>query len=80
MKIDRREILRFVAYGLPAWLGLCHLHQRDEPPPVRLTADFEAAFEGSVKRQTPKIHDVGVKFAGKAEASFALSLDVIKAS
>ena len=83
MRISRREILRFAANGLPGWLALGFYladRQSPEPQPVPQAADFEAAFDGAVRRRPPKIHDVGVQFAGKAEASFALSLDVIQAS
>ena len=45
--MSRRELMRFVAYGLPAWLGLFYLPDRNEPPPVRMAVDFEAASGGS---------------------------------
>ena len=51
MRTSRRELLRFVAYGLPAWLGLCHLRERNEPSPVRLAADSEAKVVGGVNFQ-----------------------------
>ena len=46
--VSRREILHFVVYGLPAWLGYCHLRERNEPPPVRLSADLKTIDAGNV--------------------------------
>ena len=51
MRTSRRELLRFVAYGLPAWLGFCHLRERNEPSPVRLAADSKAKVVGGVNFQ-----------------------------
>ena len=61
MRICRRELLRFVAYGLPAWLGLCHLRERNEPNPARLDADSEpptpvrVQMHGSLGPPTAKV-------------------------
>ena len=48
MRIYRREILRFIAYGLPAWLGLYHLREQNDPTPVRIASDFEPKVVGGV--------------------------------
>lgn len=54
VRVCRREILHFAVYGLPAWLGYCHLHERNEPPPenepppVHLSADLKTIGAGNV--------------------------------
>ena len=59
--------MRFVAYGLPAWLGFCHLRQRNEPSPVRLAADSEAKVIGGVNFQGGLKGDLSVQVSlGKA--------------
>ena len=75
MRTSRREFLRFVAYGLPAWLGLCHLREPNDPPPVRLAADSEAKVVGGVNFEGGLKGDLSgkVSFGG-----FAASLDLKK--
>ena len=58
-RICRRELLRFVAYGLPAWLGYSHLRERNEPPPVRMAVDFVAAGGGGARLTITKPERIG---------------------
>ena len=49
MKMYRRELIYFLAYGLPSWLVLYSAHERSEPSPSPpKTIPLDIAFSGTV--------------------------------
>ena len=62
-RISRRELLRFVAYGLPSWLVLCHTCERNEPAPVQVAA--------------PRLIHLSIAFNGRLTGSLSLEPRVV---